>query len=369
MTVKDQLILNLLALGVGNRVEAGPALLSQQIDWRALIDQTMRWGLDALAFDGVQALYERWPELTGELDASLGEIKFEWLGLTLQAEQDYEAYRRTLQHLAAFYQEEGIPMLLLKGYGLSLDYPVPQHRPTGDIDIYLYGEWERADRALAEKRGVRIDSSHHHHTVFTFEGRTVENHYDILNIYSRASSRRLEAVLKEKANEGWREISVEGSVLRLPGADFNALFLLRHAASHFASVDINLRQLLDWLLFVQHHGHEVDWPWLYGILRRENMDRFANILHAIGVRYLGFDPSVVPAIETDTALVDRVLAEILHPSYQDQENGTLLHSLWVKPTRWWHNRWKHRLCFSDSLLSTFLHNLHSKFLKPSHFLH
>lgn len=367
MTPTEQITLRLLALGLGH--DAAFDFSPGTIDWPALIRYAMAQGLDAIAFDGVQALYERRPELTEALDQALGETKFDWLGLTLQAEQDYERYRRTLRDLVAFYGAEGIPVLLLKGYGLSLDYPVPRHRPTGDIDIYLFGQWRRADEALSAKRGIRIDTSHHHHTVFTFEDRTVENHFDFLNVYSRASNRRLEAVLKGKAEAGWREIGIDGRVLRLPGADFNALFLLRHAASHFASVDINLRQLLDWLLFVERHGTEIDWPWLYGILRRENMARFAGILHAIGVRYLGFSPSVFPEIETDTALVDRVLAEILHPSFPDKEDGTLLKSLWVKPTRWYHNRWKHRLCFSDSLPSAFLHGLCAKLRKPSHFLH
>lgn len=120
---------------------------------------------------------------------------------------------------------------------------------------------------------------------------------------------------------------------------------------------------------MERHYFEVDWAWLYDVLRRENMVRFANALNAIGVSYLGFDRAIFPEVEEDEALVRRIIEEILQPSFQDKMDGSLLNTLWVKLTRWWHNRWKHRLCYADSLASSFLHSLHAKFLKPSHFIH
>lgn len=367
MDLTDRVVIQLLAIGLDH--EAAFDVSFEEVDWPAVIQSTMEHGLDAVAFDGVQALYDRRPDLVTALDTSLGEQKYEWVGFALQAEQDYAAYRSTLRNLVSFYNEEKIPVLLLKGYGLSLNYPVPQHRPCGDIDIYLFGDWDRADRAVSERFGVQIDKSHHHHTVFSFEGRSVENHYDILNVYAHRSSRRLESILKAKAQEDVTEHTIDGSRVLLPGADFNALFLLRHNASHFASVDMNLRQVLDWSLFVEKNHDEIDWPWLYGVLRRENMVRFANSLNSIGVEYLGFDRSLFPEVEKDKALVRRILNEIMHPFFQQKEDGTLLNSLRVKTVRWWQNRWKHRLCYADSLISSFFNSLYAKILKPSHFIH
>ena len=423
LTTTDDIFLRLVALGLGNEVgfplpvvvaaaegnSDGRATTDDRpgatFDWQAVIDQAMACGLDAVAWDGLQALYEQQPALhdrqpeeandrqqqpapatapddsqpaqhdpqqplAATLDASLGETKFDWFGLVLQAEQDYDAYCRTLRDLAAFYNGAGLPVMVLKGYGLSLNYPVPRHRPTGDIDIYFFGRWKEADRLLEAQLGIRADSTRqHHHSVFSYGGRSVENHYDLINVHSRPSNRRLEPLLKELAGRSPRECEIDGARILLPCADFNALFLLRHAAGHFASVDINLRHVLDWLLFVRAHGSEVDWVWLYGVLERENMARFANSLNAIGVRYLGFEPSLFPAVEQDQALVDRILGEILHPAYQDKEDGTVFHSLWVKLSRWWTNRWKYRLCYADSLAASFLHSLFAKVLKPRTFIH
>ena len=394
----DHIFIQLVALGLGNEVPFDADL--KGIDWQAVVARAGRCGLDAVAFDGLSALYQLRPDLTDALDTALGGLKFDWLSLSLQAEQDYDAYERTLGRLVTLYNEAGFPVMVLKGYGLSLNYPVPRHRPTGDIDIYLFGRWKEADRMLSHRTGIRIDTSKHHHSTFSFGGRLVENHFDLLNIYARPSNRRLEPLLKELAARAPAEWVIGGTGastgagasvsdgagvsdgaarghgdgapaarILLPCADFNALFLLRHAAGHFASVDISLRHVLDWLLFVRAHGAEVDWPWLYGVLERENTARFANSLNAIGVRYLGFDPSLFPAVENDSELVDRILGEILHPAYTDKEDGTLWKSLRVKPARWWANRWKYRLVFADSLPAAFLHSLFAKFLKPGTFVH
>ena len=43
---------------------------------------------------------------------------------------------------------------------------------------------------------VVIDNSHHHHTVFEWEGFTVENHYDFVNVHAHKSSREMEGIFK-----------------------------------------------------------------------------------------------------------------------------------------------------------------------------
>lgn len=79
--------------------------------------------------------------------------------------------------------------MVLKGYACSIDWPKPEHRPCGDIDIWLFGKQKEADAALAASpkfhdSSFKIDSSHHHHTVFDWCSFSVENHYDFVNVYA-----------------------------------------------------------------------------------------------------------------------------------------------------------------------------------------
>ena len=359
-------LFRLLRIALGTEAEAS---VPEGADWPALVALATEQGVAAVAYDGLQKCYEADPALSLPLDRELKQVKYDWFGTVLQGEIDYPEHRRAVSDLASFYGELGIPMMLLKGYGLSLNYPVPAHRPCGDIDIYLFGRWEEADKAVADRLGIKVDNSHHHHSVFRFGRWSVENHYDFVNVHAHRSSLLIEAELKNRASDRNIECEIDGSKVLLPNPNLNALFLLKHAASHFASTRLNLRQVLDWLLFVRRYGAEVDWPWLYGILRRENMVRFADSLASIGVECFGMDPALFHELEEDKALVRRVLGDILEPEFKESENGGLLSALRVKPRRWWHNRWKHRICYSDSLVSSFLWSLHAKFLKPSHFIH
>lgn len=86
--------------------------------------------------------------------------------------------------------------MVLKGYACSLDWPKPEHRPCGDIDIWLFGKQKESDSLLDKELGINIDSSEHHHTVFYWRGFMMENHYDFIEVHHHSSSPILEKILK-----------------------------------------------------------------------------------------------------------------------------------------------------------------------------
>lgn len=371
MKNSEKVLLALVRIAVnGERCEVREADFAG-VDWKAVLSLSVRQSVVGLAFDAL----ERLPEDC----RPQREIVLKWCGYVAMIEGAYSRHKKVIFSLADFYESNGFRMMLLKGYGLSLNWPVPEHRPTGDIDIFLgscdangvpsFGVtpvWQEADKVLEQKLGIRADNSHHHHSVFTYIGTMVENHYDFINRYAQPSSRALERRLKTLVSEGW-SVHPECPALYLPSDDFNALFLLKHCASHFAATQMTLRQALDYLLFVRARHSSIDWAKLYKSLDTFGLRRFADILAAIGVDYLGMSAADFPSVEEDKSLVARVLSDILSPEFKEHENGTLASGLWVKPRRFWSNRWKRRLCSNDSLLSTFLWSTYAKILKPSHF--
>ena len=124
-----------------------------------------------------------------------------WIGEVMQGyESQYVLYRKAVADLAAWYHAHGYRMMVLKGLACGMNWPKPEHRPYGDIDIYLFRQYKEADAVLASEFGIKIDNSHHHHTVFRWQGFTVENHYDFVNVNVHRSSRELETILKKIAN-------------------------------------------------------------------------------------------------------------------------------------------------------------------------
>lgn len=142
------IFLSLVRLGVGNEAVHGSwgkvhgLEDSGSVDWNALEDLAAKQGLSAVMVDGIEKLPEgpRPPK----------PVLLQWIGETLQGfEYRYELYCRTIAEMAAFYNEHGFKMMVLKGYACSLDWPKPEHRPCGDIDIWLFGQQKDADKVLA----------------------------------------------------------------------------------------------------------------------------------------------------------------------------------------------------------------------------
>lgn len=66
------------------------------------------------------------------------------------------------------------PYDLLKGLGLSIYYPRPEHRECGDIDLWL-DNCDKGNR-LIEELGIKINYDSEKHAVFHYKGVMVENH-------------------------------------------------------------------------------------------------------------------------------------------------------------------------------------------------
>lgn len=356
--------LRLVRLGIGHGAET----LSEPVDWNAIGTLATKQGLLGVVLDGIQYLAES----VENTETIPYKKKLEWLGQVMLEEQRYMKYRKAIDALTAFYSAHGYKMMLLKGYACGKDWPKPEHRPYGDIDIWLFGKQKEADAVLAKETGIEIDSSHHHHTVFNWMGFTVENHYDFVNVHALRASAEMEKVFKEL---GHTKDSVlchtnpstgSGQVtdFYLPSANLHALFLLKHSVSHFVGANISLRQVLDWAFFVEKHTDEIDWEWLNGMIERFYMRNFMNCLNAICIEDLGFDAAVFKGVQFNPSLKENVFSDILEPAFTAETPKRLIPRTIFKYKRWTGNGWKHELCYGTSRWDGFWALLRSHLMKP-----
>ena len=135
----QEVFLQLVRLGIGHTDSTDSTELS---DWRALKTLAEKQGLTAIVLDGIECLTEelRPPKV----------LLLNWIGEVMQNyEARYTEYEKAISSLAGFYNRHGYKMMVLKGYACSLDWPKPNHRPCGNIDIWQFGEQKKADAALA----------------------------------------------------------------------------------------------------------------------------------------------------------------------------------------------------------------------------
>ena len=353
-----QAFLPLVKLGIGCR-----CTLPDVVDWQVIKALADKQGLTAIIVDGIEKLPDtkRPPK----------ELLLQWIGEVFQNyENRYKLYQRAIAELVGWYNNHGYKMMVLKGYACSIDWPNPEHRPCGDIDIWLFGKQKEADAALAASSkfhdsSFKIDSSHHHHTVFDWCGFSVENHYDFVNVHAHKSSAELEKVFKELGADDSHFVEVLGEKVYLPSPNLHALFLIRHMVSHFAAAEITLRQVLDWAFFVEKHTNDLDWEWLDGMLVKYHMKEFVSCINAICVEDLGFSVDIFPEVQFVPELMERVLEDILDPEYTAAEPKGFIPRVIYKYQRWQGNAWKQEMCYGESRWSAFWTGVWAKILKPA----
>ncbi len=356
----DEALLGIVRFGLGNVNECH---VPDNTNWGDVLNLASIHGVAGIALDGIQRCVDENISINIAL-----QTKLEWIGVTTKQEAEYKRQEKVIVSLAKFYQQHDIRMMVLKGWGLSLNYPIPSHRPCSDLDIYLFGDQKRADQLIRKELGLDIDNSHHHHTVFVYQGVTVENHYDFLNVYSHRSSKEVEKILKDICGTEKKVTTIQGQDVYIPSSDFNALFVLRHMASEFAATGMSLRQVVDWGLFVRQHHSEVNWDSLLPFVKELNMHHFLDAVNYICYFYLGFEKSLFKGLGS-SYYGEKVYADLFNPlNSQPKERGFLKY-VWQREQNWWHNRWRHEIVYSDSLLSTLVYQIIAHLMKPATLYH
>ena len=352
--------LTLVRLGIGNPASK----ITQRVDWPAIQEFATNQGLYAIVLDGVE-------KLPAEQRPSQ-EFLLEWIGEVLQGyEYRYDACKQAIAEMAGFYNLHGLKMMILKGYACSLNWPNPNHRPCGYIDIWQFGKQKEADSTITREKRIEVDNSHHHHSVFNWGEFTVENHYDFVNVYHHKSNADLEKIFKELGEDDTHYVEIKcastgsATIVYLPSPKLHTLFLLKHMMNDFTSFSVNLRQVLDWAFHIKRYGKESDWNWMMSIIDKYHMTDFFNTINAICAEELGFAASMFPRVQYNPFIKDKVLEDIINPKYSFEEPKYLIPRLMYKYKRWKGNSWKHEMCYNESMWASFWSGVWGHLLKPA----
>ena len=352
-----QTLLKLLRFANAQASTVSDTVLPSNIDWRTVYGIAVHQGVSAILLDAI-----------GRLPAEARPPKpvlMQWIGQTTMMERMYAKHREKIASLAEFYRQHDIKMLLLKGYGCSLCYTKPEHRPTGDIDVYLFGKQDEGDALVEKCLGIKVHREYHKHSTFNYGGVEVENHAKFIDDVSHKSNIRFESILLVVLDKEECLKSPIDNVL-LPSPTFNALFLLRHTGEHFASNEITLRHVLDVGTFFQRYYSKIDWALVFKVYKEERILRFFNAIATICVEYIGIDAACFASddklytYQSDTSLADRILSDIFEKkdvlpmtTAGIDTIGKKLKYAIDKSHRWWHNRWKYQLVYNENLVESF----------------
>lgn len=207
------------------------------------------------------------------------------------------------QKLLHLLDENHIDCVILKGSAAALLYPQPTLRAMGDVDFLVRREDYERTAGLLEQNGYQLTHEKNvkaHHYVYIKEDILYELHKRMAIV--RESDEELNELFDDGVTN--REIKQEGkySFPVLP-TNLNGLVLLFHINQHLRS-GLGLRQIIDWMMYVEKNGIEGMLP----LLRKTEMEKFAFTVTAMCQKYLGLK-TIVP-IEDDYPC-DELMAFVL----------------------------------------------------------
>lgn len=330
------------------------ALLKKE-EWKELRDLSDRQGVAAIAIDGLNSLSQKFGKESIGVDFSPEQWKLfmlEWMGSLLMIEQANEVQKEVMNNLAKKWNEAGCRVMVMKGQAHGMLYPIPGHRSKGDIDCYLFEDYAKGND-VARNVGAYVDESWYKHSVIKYKGEVFENHHYFVLTREGKEGKLLERELEDALMVDRTQFTPMSEYIVCPPVQWTAMFLVYHACSHFISEGLNLKQVLDWAMFLKEHQKDVDWPRFYEFCARHHLSRFVDVVTGIAKHNLGIQISN-SYIRTESPFIERVLKSTLYDNDYVFGSGKgnwynrfhLIRNLWTY-------RWKYRDIYQMSPLRQF----------------
>ena len=283
----DRQFFALLRSGLWNEVpERAP--FDGGVDWEALYRLAFEQTVGPLVTDGVNRLPKEYlPAEPERLDPFLGDMM-----ATAQRNRVLDSFIPKV-----FHALRGIPVVLVKGQSLAQDYPDPERRQPGDIDLLLPPSSYAAAKEILLPKATHVSKEDVQtlHQGMHFYSVEVELHGSISTLMSRKLDRQLAALLKEQFDgRSLPTVTIGGAEIPVPEANFNAVYIFVHFLQHYWSGGVGLRQFVDWTTFVSVHKRDIHPVILEQRLEELGLLNLWKVFTGFAQEYLGCPAEKLP---------------------------------------------------------------------------
>ena len=188
-----------------------------------------------------------------------------------------------------------IDVVPIKGIGFSLNYPDPQKRFGGDIDVFTFRHGTDCSKTennmtyafdeIFAGKGVEIDTHHPKHSEFKYKGMPIENHRHFVDVDNSIvkvpMAKQVDKYLMRVFNPAEKVLPMGTKVL-VPSKEFNNVFLAFHSMTHFLFGGINFHHLADWAVHIQKNSLVIP-----AELKGTAIEKFMNAMTNLSNKYLG----------------------------------------------------------------------------------
>ena len=192
-----------------------------------------------------------------------------------------------------------IPYVILKGTEAAKYYPEPKLRALGDIDLLTrHEDFNTAYQQLLDG-GYKLQGDEGREAVFHKDGVTIELHRSFAKMNNPIHAKYLDDTIINSIN----------SSHVLPD-DINGLVLLEHISQHLVN-GLGLRQIIDWMLYVDKCLPDTKWPEFCKLAQNVELEKLAVVTTRMCEIYLGL-PHREWCFGAEETLCDSLMVYILN---------------------------------------------------------
>ena len=190
--------------------------------------------------------------------------------------QQFEQTWSVACKLDKLWAAEGIQATVLKGRSIAKYYPVPSHRYSCDLDVFIGCEWGRACELL-EGQGIRLEHEVYKEVEFTLDNVYVECHRYITPVRGNKHLKEFERYLRSLLDSEPKEC-FDGTALVCPPLMFTVMLYIEHALGDLLHGHLTLKHIVDWVVL---RRQSVDWDAFHAKCKEFKFDKFLPLIDAL----------------------------------------------------------------------------------------
>lgn len=189
----------------------------------------------------------------------------------------YTERAESMKALARKLDQNGIDLLLFKGFIVREYYPMPELRSFGDIDFVIRtADREKCDKLMKE---LGYESQVNWEPVYSYA--RASEYYEVhTNIMTVNVSDHADYI--EYFSRLWEHTqpceTISGTHILEFTPEYHLLYLLTHIAKHISGSGAGIRMYLDIAFFLKRFGATLDWAWIEGELKALHFEDFFNVV-------------------------------------------------------------------------------------------
>ena len=272
-------------------------------NWRVLLSEAREHAVLGLAFNAME-------HYVSQTDDKM--MLYENIALVEEIKRANTRTNNCMGELINILKRQNIDYRVFKGQVVASCYPDPTIRQSGDIDIWVPTDKQKAFRDIIEEtlsQDIKRYGSEIH-IEFEWHGVPIEVHQRLTSFVRKRHQDYFNQLLN--TDEGM-VVMVDGNEVKTLNPTLNALYIFIHLFFHLVTEGVGLRQLCDWMMWLHKYN---------GVINREKLEEYLQVLgltkayRVIGtilVDYLGLPKSEFPLeiTENDSKKSKKVLNDIM----------------------------------------------------------